>query len=172
LQTQVIVHSTMFMHAPGDAEHGGEFYLWLWSDAPNDLDRVVFMVRREVSKKTKEEVDKEQAKRAREDAQHPPKRDAVAWTPPPRADHAAPPAPLAEARPEQPPNTVWVPGYWTWTGTAWGWIAGSWRAARVAMPAPRVEVPGTPLAPNAVWIVGAWQRRAGTWVWIGGCWRP
>jgi hypothetical protein len=191
LVPQVILHSYFLEHAPGELDNGADIHVRIWSDAPNDLERVVFMIVHETSKKTKQQIAKERAKReerARKDAeearQHPPpprtisdgeldralgdRRDTPASAPP--TPHGPPPAPLAEQQPARPPGAAWVPGYWTWTGTAWGWIAGFWRDARVATPAPRIEVPGAPPAPHAVWIVGAWQLRGGAWVWVGGRW--
>lgn len=138
----------------------------LWSDTPNDLDGVVFMVRQLTSRDTPEQVAKEEAKRdKRHDAVRPP-------SPPRPVEHGPPPAPLVEERPPQPVAiATWVPGYWTWTGAQWGWIAGFWRDERYTAPAPRVEVPGEPPNAGAIWIGGAWTLRATGYVWIGGRWR-
>jgi hypothetical protein len=40
-----------------------------------------------------------------------------------------PPAPVREERPA-PPNvqSIWVPGYWHWTGMQYAWIPGHWEA--------------------------------------------
>jgi hypothetical protein len=41
-----------------------------------------------------------------------------------------PPAPMEEQRP--PPvaaRSVWIPGYWHWTGMQYTWIPGHWEAA-------------------------------------------
>ncbi len=138
----------------------------LWSDSPNDLSRVVFLVRQLTSTKSRAQVAKEEAERDR-------KHDDTAAPPPaPVPDHGAPPAPLAEQRPPAPVATAtWIPGYWTWTGSAWGWSSGFWRDDAYAAPAPQVEVPGAPPMPAAVWIAGSWQLKAGTWFWIHGRWR-
>jgi hypothetical protein len=51
---------------------------------------------------------------------------------PPRGAIVAgpPPAPLAEERPPpQGASSVWMPGYWHWTGTDYAWIPGHWEAA-------------------------------------------
>jgi hypothetical protein len=174
MHAQRITWGEIVQHRPGDFENGGDLHVRIWSDAPNDLSGVVFYVVHSTSKKSKQQtakdMDKRQAETDREFREHPERFHD--WHPPaPASDHGAPPAALAEARPAQPPNTTWVPGYWTWTGNAWGWVGGFWRDARVATPAPRVEVPGAPPTPTAVWIVGSWQLRGGSWVWLGGRWR-
>ena len=165
---------------------GTDLHVRIWSDAPNDLQGVIFMVRREISTKSIAEVRKEDAQAEKDDEKHP--SEAM---PPPPPDHGAPPAPLAEQPPPAPTAAAtWIAGYWTWTGHAWGWVAGFWRDAclrtafgsaarpggagacdRLAMPAPRIEMPGAPPAPAAVWIGGSWQLRAGSWIWIRGRWR-
>jgi hypothetical protein len=153
----------------GDGEMfavGADIHVRVWSDAPNDLDGVVFLVRQLTSNRSRAAVKKEYD----ELEKRPVKRDAA---PAPRVEaHGPPPPPLPEATPPTPAVEVeWVPGYWTWTGSAWGWVAGFWRDARFAMPAPRVEVPGAPPGAGAVWIGGGWRRDAGSWIWIGGRWR-
>ena len=144
-------------------EPGADIDVRIWSDAPNDLSGVIFLVRHAISTKTRAEEEKEWASIKPEPA--------AAHHEEKKPDHGAPPAPLAEEQPGAPSASArWVPGYWTWTGTAWGWVAGFWRDDGVAMPAPRIEVPGA--APEgAVWIGGAWQLRAGAWIWVGGRWR-
>jgi hypothetical protein len=147
---------------------GGDLHIRLWSDVPNDLEGVVFMIRQVTSTRTPAQVERELAERDRRRDRDPP----VQAASPPRPDHGPPPAPLVEERPPAPGAlAVWTPGYWTWTGSAWGWIAGSWRDDRVALPAPRVELPGPPPRPGAIWIGGTWQLRAGAHVWISGRWR-
>jgi hypothetical protein len=156
---QILIPTTLEL-----ADPGAILKVKLWSDTPNDLDHVVFLVRQLTSTKSRAEVAKEEDKRDRSH-EAPVTREPV-------PDHGAPPAPLAEQRPVAPVATAtWIPGYWTWTGSAWGWVAGFWRDERIAMPAPQVEVPGAPPAAAAVWIAGAWQLRAGTWVWVRGRWR-
>jgi hypothetical protein len=146
---------------------GADVHVRIWSDVPNDLQGVVFLVRHAISTHTRAEEQKEWAQLDRE----PPAHD-VPDQPAPPPDHGAPPAPLAEQRPPPTgPEAVWIPGYWTWTGAAWGWTGGFWRDDRVATPAPRVELPGPPPGPAAIWVTGSWQLRGGTWVWIGGRWR-
>lgn len=145
---------------------GAVMRVWLWSDVPNDLDGVVFMIRQLTSKKTQAQVRKEEDKRiARHDTETP-------YTPPPRVEHGPPPPPLVEERSPQPVAlATWVPGYWTWTGAQWGWIAGFWRDERYAPPTPQVELPGAPPRDNAIWIGGRWTLRTTGYVWIGGRWR-
>ena len=149
---------------------GTDLHVRIWSDVPNDLERAVFMIRHVTSTKTLAEVEREDAKRAREAPPTPaPARSAPHEAPP---DHGPPPAPLAEARPAAPSaRATWIAGSWTWTGSAWGWTAGFWRDERLAMPAPRVEVPGAPPGAAAVWLGGTWRLEAGGWIWIRGRWR-
>jgi hypothetical protein len=151
-------------------EVGDAFHLRIWSDAPNDLEGVFFLVQQLTSKKSKADVDKEWAKLEREQANKPqhdvpsPKRR--------EPEHGPPPAPLAEARPAQPTQaSTWIAGYWQWTGAQWGWVAGFWRDDRVAMPAQRIEIPGAMPGVGAIWIGGVWQLRGGAWIWIEGHWR-
>lgn len=167
LEGDYLMNDTMTPLAPG-----ADIDVRIWSDAPNDLSGVIFLVRHAISTKTRAEEEKEWAKLESEPA--PPPTHAEK-----KPDHGAPPAPLAEERPGAPSASArWVPGYWTWlapksdpsTGATWGWVAGFWRDDGIAMPAPRIEVPGA--APEgAVWIGGAWQLRAGGWFWVAGRWR-
>jgi hypothetical protein len=43
-----------------------------------------------------------------------------------------PPAPIVEYRPMPPPGyaTVWIDGYWDWSGYDWYWVNGTWASAR------------------------------------------
>ena len=170
LPAQQILVATILTRTPSShvLDPGDDLHVRLWSDVPNDLEGVVFMIRQVISKKTPAQVERELAKderRGRDPA--PPARTA-----PPPPDHGPPPAPLVEERPPPPgPAAAWTPGYWTWTGSAWGWIAGSWRDDRVALPAPRVELPGAPPRPGATWIGGTWRLEAGSYVWLRGRWR-
>ena len=144
---------------------GADLHVRLWSDVPNDLDGVVFMIRHLTSTKSPQQMKREEEKRDKRD-------DKVVERPRTPEGHGPPPAPLVEEQPPQPIATAtWIPGYWSWTGTTWGWVAGFWRDERVAMPVPRAEVPGTAPQPNAIWIGGSWTLRAGQYVWIGGRWR-
>jgi len=168
LTAQRVLMQTVLERTTDLLPPGADLHVRVWSDAPNDLEHVVFLVRHVTSNKSPAQVAREQAKRDREQ-----KDDHSAPVPlvaPPT--HGAPPAPLAEVQPRQPRGAAtWIPGYWTWTGEAWGWVAGFWRDAEVAMPAPRAEVPGAPPIPDAIWIGGTWEVRAGAFVWVGGRWR-
>ena len=56
--------------------------------------------------------------------------------PPPPTDEAAttpPPPPIVEVRPAPPPNGVWIPGYWHWSGSRHVWVGGRWSAPRAGM---------------------------------------
>ncbi len=67
-----------------------------------------------------------------------------------------PPAPIGEARPEAPPgDSVWVAGYWHWTGMRYTWIPGHWERA----PA------GAAWHPPRYWArEGAYYYEPGGWV--------
>ena len=150
---------------------GADLHVRLWSDTPNDLEGVVFMIRHLTSKKTPQQVAKEEAERDRE-RNHAAARDTATRPRPRVANHGPPPAPLVEERPPRPVATAtWIPGYWTWTGSVWGWVAGFWRDERIALPAPRIEIPGAAPRHDSIWIGGTWTLRAGQHVWIGGRWR-
>ncbi len=71
---------------------------------------------------------------------------------------SAPPAaaPMDIARgPAPAPNSVWVPGSWSWNGGSYGWSSGQW-----SMP------------PNygARWIAPRWERREGYVLYYPGYW--
>jgi len=162
LDGEYLMNDTMTPMRPG-----ADIDVRIWSEAPNDLEGVVFLVRHAISTHTRAEEEKEWAKLEAQPAPAPEKA-ATEKVP----DHGAPPAPLAEERAVPASASArWVPGYWVWAGSAWGWIAGFWRDDGVAMPAQRIEMPGPPPAGAAVWIGGGWQLRAGAWVWLGGRWR-
>jgi len=168
LEAQTIIGSTMMMRIDEKDTFmpaGADLHIRIWSDVPNDLEGVVFMVRHLTSTKTPKQMKKEVASWETSDAPVPPKRAEP-------KGHGPPPAPLVEEQPARTTATAaWVPGYWSWTGSAWGWVAGFWRDERVAMPAPRVEMPGAAPGEGAIWIGGTWSLRAGAYVWIGGRWR-
>jgi hypothetical protein len=168
LETQQILIPTILVRT---GEHdlvqpGADLHVRLWSDVPNDLEGVVFLVRQLTSKKTPQQMKAEEERRAHE-YEHAP----VTERSQPKT-HGPPPPPLAEERPSAPTTAaVWIPGYWSWTGSQWGWIAGFWRDERVAMPAPQLEIPGAAPYPDAIWIGGTWTLRAGRYVWVHGRWR-
>lgn len=173
LPAQEILGATLLMRtdASSTPRPGDDLHVRLWSDAPNDLEGVVFMIRQVISKQTPAETEREMAKElAKAERRRDPSPPARTAPRPP--DHGPPPAPLLEERPPSPGiAVVWTPGYWTWTGSAWGWIAGFWRDDRIVLPAPRIELPGAAPASDAVWIGGTWQLQAGSYVWIHGRWR-
>ncbi len=145
---------------------GAQLRVRVWSELPNDLDGVVFMVRHLVSRNSVEEDNRSMDEASREGR---------TYTPPPPdpiARRGPPPAALVEAVPPRPnARAVWIPGYWTWTGERWGWLAGFWRDDALALPAPQIEIPGEPPGIGAIWIGGSWEIRAGAHVWIRGRWR-
>jgi len=159
--------------APGDT-----LRLRIWSEAPNDLEGAVFLVRHLTSKRTVAEARRDQEKWAerleREEREGKLAAPSSSQAPsrPTRPAPVPPPPALAEERPRAPSaSATWIPGYWVRTGERWGWVAGFWRDEGVAMPPPQVEIPGTPPHPGAVWIGGSWMLRAGARVWIRGRWR-
>lgn len=165
------------MARPDDTwlKRGDTLQLRIWSEAPNDLEGVVFMVRHVTSSQSMAEAAKEQQEwekkwdREEREGKH---AKAAPRTSPRERYVAPPPPPLAEQRPSAPSATAtWVAGYWVRTGERWGWIAGFWRDEGNALPAPQVEIPGAPPHDGAVWIGGTWTLRAGAHVWIRGRWR-
>jgi hypothetical protein len=67
-----------------------------------------------------------------------------------------PPAPLEDRRPWQPPEpgSVWVAGYWHWTGMQYTWIPGHFERA----PA------------GAQWRIPRYSTREGTYFYEPGRW--
>ena len=66
-----------------------------------------------------------------------------------------PPAPVHEDRPA-PPNaqSVWIAGYWHWTGMQYSWIPGHWDAA----------------PPGTVWAAPQYTSRDGKFFYESGRW--
>jgi hypothetical protein len=72
-----------------------------------------------------------------------------------------PPAPVREERPaapSTPPSTpsVWVSGYWHWTGIQYAWIPGHWEAP----------------PPGATWNAPVYSVRDGKYTYESGVWKP
>jgi hypothetical protein len=166
LVAQQVLMTTVLSNSPEVLRPGADLHVRLWSDAPNDLAGVIFLVRHATSNHTKAELAKEEAEHAHDTPTVP------SHHAPPPPDHGPPPPPLTEERPPLPSASAsWVPGYWTWTGSAWGWLAGGWRELGRELPPPQVELPGAPPVPAAIWIAGSWRVSAGGYVWISGRWR-
>ena len=67
-----------------------------------------------------------------------------------------PPAPMREERPPPPgPQSVWVAGYWHWTGMQYAWIPGHWDAP----PA------------GSTWTMPQYSHRDGKYFYESGGWR-
>jgi hypothetical protein len=67
-----------------------------------------------------------------------------------------PPAPIAEELTPQPhPASVWIAGYWHWTGIQYAWIPGHWEAA------PRA---------GAVWRAPRYVENGGSYIYEPGTW--
>jgi hypothetical protein len=83
---------------------------------------------------------------------------AAATAPPSRAIVVTgpPPAPIAE-EPTAPPQpaSVWIAGYWHWTGIQYAWIPGHWEAA------PRT---------GAVWRAPRYVKNEGSYIYEPGTW--
>jgi hypothetical protein len=72
-----------------------------------------------------------------------------------------PPAPVREERPaapNAPPSapSVWVSGYWHWTGIQYAWIPGHWEAP----------------PPGATWNAPVYSVRDGKYIYESGAWKP
>jgi hypothetical protein len=69
-----------------------------------------------------------------------------------------PPAPMAEIdRPAAPSQaSVWIVGYWHWTGTQYTWIPGHWENA----------------PPGAAWNAPRYVAHGGAYFYEAGTWRP
>jgi hypothetical protein len=66
-----------------------------------------------------------------------------------------PPAPVREDRPAPPtPQSVWVAGYWHWTGMQYSWIPGHWDAAPT----------------GAVWTAPVYTSQDGKYFYENGHW--
>lgn len=66
-----------------------------------------------------------------------------------------PPPPVQEERPPAPgPQSVWVAGYWHWTGMQYAWIPGHWDAA----------------PPGASWTGPQYSQRDGKYFYESGKW--
>lgn len=174
----------------------GRVVIEIWSELPNDLSGVSFVVRqRGVPDHVAQHVWKEY--REAHDAWWKLYDDALArsraqghkWTTyeQPKATKQ-PPAARAEVSPPKPsPNAAWIPGYWS-DSDGWVWSAGFWRVPKedieqektVEAPAPppvqKVEPAPQPevayyTARKAVWTPGYWMWNGAGYVWIAGSWR-
>ncbi len=165
----------------------------LWSELPNDLTGVTFVVDQDVVRRdmtTDAWLSHLRAQRAWEDRLRAfVDREVTAGVATlvdstPRVAEPPPP-PQAEERPPRPSeHAEWVPGYWHFEAR-WSWIGGWWRVpaadvaadlvvrAPVPPPPPRVEQPVAEAKParDAIWTPGAWQWDGGAFVWVGGAWR-
>jgi hypothetical protein len=186
-----VVDYTTFV--PGDGiALDGHLVIDLWSDEPNDLAGVVFVVEQHavVPDMTVERwhayQDAKLAWRKRYDAflNGEVASGRSSWIdssvtmppPPPPRTETAPPRPSRNAR--------WVAGYWQWAEGAFHWIVGMWEVpdsdiaqdltvhAPTPPPAARAEPPDGPApATTAVWTPGQWQWDGRAYVWIAGSWR-
>jgi len=67
-----------------------------------------------------------------------------------------PPAPMREERAAPPsPQSVWVSGYWHWTGMQYAWIPGHWDTPH----------------PGSTWSAPVYSVRDGKYIYETGGWR-
>lgn len=170
----------------------GHLVVDVWSDEPNDLEGLVFVIEKRAvaSDMTPERWT---AYLAASDAWD--KRymalldsevaagrttilDSTVKTPPP-------PPPRTETPPPRPSrNARWIPGYWQYGDGSFHWLAGLWDvppediAKDLTVHAPRLppaapaEQPTEPQpVATAVWAPGQWQWDGRGYVWISGAWR-
>jgi hypothetical protein len=68
-----------------------------------------------------------------------------------------PPAPVREVIVARPtPRSVWIPGYYRWSGVNYAWVAGYWTV---------------PPRTRTVWVPGYWAHQRSGYVWMPGYWR-
>jgi len=169
------------------------FVIDVWSDEPNDLEGLVFVVEKSavVADMT---LQRWHAYRDASDAYYKAYManldvevragrtkllDSKVTTPPP-------PPPCAEAQPPRPSRHArWVPGYWFYEDAKFHWIAGLWdvpeedvqRALTVQAPTPPPAAPvhdeptETQPTRTAVWTPGSWQWDGRAYIWVAGAWR-
>lgn len=189
-----ILDHTFIMQGPAPAlQPGLAMQVLLWSELPNDLAGVTFVVDQDVVRRDMSTEAWLAYLRAR-DTYHERLRAlldrevaagvATLVDSTPRVAEPPPP-PRTEERPPRPSeNAEWVPGYWHFE-TRWSWIGGWWRVpegdvqadlvvrAPVPPPPPRVEQPVADAKParDAIWTAGAWQWDGRAYVWVSGAWR-
>ena len=67
-----------------------------------------------------------------------------------------PPAPMADERPPPPSGaSVWIAGYWHWTGMQYAWIPGHWESG----------------PPGAAWAAPRYVKSEGGYYYEAGRWR-
>jgi hypothetical protein len=90
-----------------------------------------------------------------------PTRGVIVSGPPPapvREDRPPAPSTPPSTPPSAPPSTasVWVSGYWHWTGIQYAWIPGHWEAP----------------PPGATWNAPVYSVRDGKYMYESGVWKP
>jgi hypothetical protein len=191
VRTQVINTSTVT--TGGGLTSEWHIQIDLWSDVPNDLDGLVFVVERS---NVRPDMTPEgwAAFIAAGDAYHAAYmanlevnvksgRTRILDS---KVTAPAPPPPRVETQPPRPSqNARWIPGYWLYEDASFHWLAGLWevpeadvqRALTVQAPTPPPAEPArdepTDPAPvrAAVWTPGSWQWDGRAYVWIAGAWR-
>jgi hypothetical protein len=190
-RTQVL--HTSWISEEDDAPLDGHLVIDVWSDEPNDLEGLVFVVERSavVADMT---LERWKAYRAADQAYYKAYManldvdvkagrttlvDSTVKSPPP-------PAPRAEVQPPRPsPHARWISGYWFYEAPSFHWIDGIWdvpdedvkRELTVQAPSPPPVAPARdePIDPQptatAVWTPGSWQWDGRGYIWIAGSWR-
>jgi hypothetical protein len=69
-----------------------------------------------------------------------------------------PPAPQVEAQRSPAPSagSVWIEGYWHWTGMQYAWIPGHWETAQ----------------PGRAWAAPQYTASGGSYFYEAGSWKP
>jgi len=165
----------------------------LWSDEPNDLEGLVFVIEKRAvvadmtTVRWKAYLEESRAWSERYsafiDGEVAAGRttlvDSKAKTPPP-------PPPRVEVQPPRPSrNARWITGYWHYADAKFHWIAGLWEVpdediakdltVHAPTPPPAAPPPTEVQPPRptvtAVWTPGQWQWDGRAYVWITGSWR-
>lgn len=175
---------------------GVRFIVKIWSQEPNDLEGVAFVVRQ---LGVPEEVTLEQWLAYRDAKAAWDERNSAYWDAMVEAERARrggssirrdttppPPPPKEEPVPPRPSdNATWVAGYWHYEGETFHWISGFWRVPERdvrehrTVKAPKPPPPSEPAeesrpprpSERAVWVPGTWRWDGRAYVWVSGTWR-
>ena len=194
--TEHIIDHTWISEDGVPLEPGGKLTIDLWSDAPNDLEGVVFVVEqlavaadmtaerwaayRAADKAYSDRMNAYVDRRVAAGTLHYVDNTVKAPPPPPKKIEVAPPKPSL--------NASWVPGSWYRDSGSYHWSAGFWRVPESdiekeltvkapepppAAPPPKVVEAPRPPPPTAavVWAPGQWQWDGRAYVWVDGAWR-
>ena len=194
--SRIQVFDITYQSGGDDIALDGHMVIDIWSDEPNDLENLVFVIEKRVPSagmtvdrwKAYLEADHIWYERymafikGEVSAGRTTLIDSKVKTPPP-------PPPRPEAPPPKPSkNARWIAGYWHYEAPSFYWIAGLWQVPdediakdlTVHAPTPPPEAP-PPVAAQpppeprpaatAVWTPGQWQWDGRAYVWVTGAWR-